>query len=232
MPFTLPPTPPSLSDPSTFASRASAFVEWQANDLVPELNAALATFGPGAPYCTATGTNAQVLTSGLNLSGPVVGQRVWFKAAGTNTGAATLKLDGTAAIACRTITGVALPAGYIRTDVVTHAWYDGTYWVLDRLPEIGSNANGGYERLADGKMTCWGTAVSSSSGSATWTLPAAYPSSSSYRVAVAAVFTTGLPPAVRIDTKTASQMSFDAWRTDTTVRIATNVDFTTIGTWY
>ena len=49
-----------------------------------------------------------------------------------------------------TVTGMALPAGYIRTDADTVATFDGTFWVLDRQTERGSNANGEYLRLADG----------------------------------------------------------------------------------
>lgn len=53
-----------------------------------------------------------------------------FRATATNTGAATVAVDGLPAVALRTVTGVALPAGYIRTDVDTEITFDGTYWVV------------------------------------------------------------------------------------------------------
>lgn len=112
---------------------------------------ALTTLG-ATPVGRATygGTaNAITLTSPVAL---VAGNQVRFRATAANTGAATIALNGGAAVACRTITGVALPAGYIRTDVDTVATYDGTFWVLDRQIERGSNANGNFVRFADGFM--------------------------------------------------------------------------------
>jgi len=75
-----------------------------------------------------------------------------FRATATNTGAATVAVDGLPAVALRTVTGVALPAGYIRTDVDTEITFDGTYWVARRQTEYGSNANGTFERLENGVM--------------------------------------------------------------------------------
>jgi hypothetical protein len=104
--------------------------------------------------------NARTLTTGAGLSSIPIGFAVRFRAPGANTGAMTLNVDGTGAVACRTITGVALPAGYVRTDVDTVAIYDGTFWVVGREVERGSNSNGWFVRYADGTLECWSVAVS------------------------------------------------------------------------
>jgi hypothetical protein len=129
--------------------------------------------------------DAVALTTGGKISGTVpTGLQVRFRASDPNTGATTIALDGGTPIACRTITGVALPSGYIRTDVDTVAIYDGTFWVLDRQIERGSNANGTFTRWADGTMECIFEVAFASintvigagfwSGGQTWTFPAAF----------------------------------------------------------
>jgi hypothetical protein len=143
----------------------------------------------GRMFVTYGGTaNAVTLTGALpaDASSIPTGAQVRFRATAANTGATTINLDGRGAVACRTITGVALPAGYIRTDVDTLATFDGTYWVLDRQIERGSNANGEYVRFADGTQICThaitGSATTTASGSIytsgddTWTFPAAFAS--------------------------------------------------------
>lgn len=138
----------------------------------------------GALWCAAGGSaNAVSLTyGGLSL---VTGLRIRFRASSSNTGATTINLDGTGAIACRTITGVALPSGYIRSDADTIATYDGTYWVLDRAVERGANGNGSWLRHADGKQECWHTgfaatvetadgSVYQSAAEAAWTFPVSF----------------------------------------------------------
>lgn len=102
-----------------------------------------------------------------------------FRASAANTGAATIALDGGAAIACRTIAGVALPSGYVRADLDTVATFDGTYWVLAREQERGSNANGRYAWFADGTQICTGLVTLAYSGvagilSVIWTYPATF----------------------------------------------------------
>ncbi|MPL74071.1 hypothetical protein SDC9_19880 [bioreactor metagenome] len=104
----------------------------------------------------------------------------------TNTGAATLVIDGTGAKPCRTITGQALPPGYILTTADTVARCDGTYWVLRREIERGSNANGEYVRFADGTQICTYSAVGAArpimtaegaiwrSTEYSWTFPASF----------------------------------------------------------
>ena len=108
----------------------------------------------GGLWATYGGTaNAVTLTYGVGAL--VAGLQVRFRATAANTAAATINLDGLGAVACRTVTGVALPAGYIRTDVDTTATYDGTYWVLGREAECGSGPNGTYLRLDNGVQICW-----------------------------------------------------------------------------
>lgn len=141
-----------------------------------------------APASSVYGTyggSANALTVTAGLSGIAIGAEIRFRATAANTGSATLNVDGTGAIPCRTITGAVLPAGYIRTTVDTVARYDGTYWVLGREIERGSNANGEYVRFADGTQICRITSLSISavtaaastiytSSEATWNFPAEF----------------------------------------------------------
>lgn len=120
--------------------------------------------------------NAIALTTGAGMSGTIpTGLQLRFRATATNTGSATIAVDGGSAIACRTITGVALPAGYIRTDVDTVARFDGTYWMVDRQVERGGNANGEFTRFADGTLICWVSGLSAiDTDDTVWTFPAAF----------------------------------------------------------
>ena len=131
--------------------------------------------------------NAITLTTGAGLSGtPPTGLELRFRATAGNTEATTIALDGGSPVACRTITGVALPAGYIRDDADTVARFDGTFWVLDRQTQRGSNSNGEFVRFADGTQICWNhegpSATCSdatgnifrSASEVTWTFPAAF----------------------------------------------------------
>lgn len=147
MPITSPPTPPNSGDPGPFNDRMDAMLGWFPG-FVSEFNAELPRLAPRY-LATRSGTaNAIVLTAGYTSL--TSGTQVRFRAASPNTGAATINLDGLGAIACRTITGAALPSGYIRTGTDTIATYDGSNWVLDRQIERGANANGEFMRLADG----------------------------------------------------------------------------------
>ena len=158
------------------------------------LAGASATVLSASPALRATvgGTaDALTLTSGAMISGtPPTGLLLRFRAASANTGAATIALDGGSAVACVTVTGAALPAGYIRTDVDTEAVFTGSAWVLAREAERGEGANGSYTRLAGGTQFCaisineTDTAWSTASGSIyvrasvlAWTYPAAFSAS-------------------------------------------------------
>lgn len=106
------------------------------------------TYGGTANSITLTSTNT-LPNSTLNI-----GDRVRFIATTTNTGPTTIAVDGGAATACVTPTGVALPVGFIRTDVVTECEYDGSSFIVSRKVESGSNANGDWTRWEDGTQTC------------------------------------------------------------------------------
>lgn len=156
-----------LDDTSVSAMRATLGVGSINNQT------AFATYGGSANAITATAG----LTSLDNA-------QIRFRATAANTEGATLNLDGLGAKACRTVRGVALPAGYIRTGVDTVATYDGTYWVLDRAVEYGSNANGTYTRWADGTQNCR-TVIradysTTSILAAFWTFPAAFSGADTY----------------------------------------------------
>lgn len=107
-------------------------------------------------YFTYGGTaNAITLTSAnLKAGGTLIaGMKFRFKATTTNTGATTIAVDGGSAIACATPTGVTLPAGFIRTDVITECEYDGSSFVVSRKVESGSNANGEWTKWEDGSLS-------------------------------------------------------------------------------
>lgn len=186
--LTPPPEAPNLGDTLHFASEASAFVAWQV-DFVDEMNALVAAFGPGAPFCSVGGTaNARTLTTGANLLSLSAGQRLVFIPPATNTASTTFAVDGLAPVTGKTVTGVNLPADYLRAGVPTFAIFDGTNLVVDRMTEYGSNANGHYWRYADGKQECLhvssgaaGATLASgsvfrTSSEQTWTFPAAFSS--------------------------------------------------------
>lgn len=113
-----------------------------------------------SPYCTYGGTaNAITLTVNDSLGKPsayVAGAQYRFRATAVNTGASTVNIEGLGAKTLVTVTGVALPAGYIRTGVDTTITYDAVSdrFVAGREIERGSNVNGTYTRLADGTQTC------------------------------------------------------------------------------
>lgn len=131
------------------------------------------------------GGTANAITLSYGHLAHSVGMQVRFRATATNTGATTINLDGIGATACRTVTGVALPAGYIRTGVETVATYDGAYWVLERETERGGNANGEWVRYADGTQYCQHSGFASTSeeavgsifrsvAEASWTFPVSF----------------------------------------------------------
>jgi len=125
-------------------------------------------------YFTYGGTaNAITLTSAnLKAGGTLIaGMKFRFKATTTNTGATTISVDGGAATACVTPTGVALPAGFIRTDVITECEYDGSNWVVYRKIEKGSNANGLFTRFENGRAIITKVVTGDASGFVSTTLP-------------------------------------------------------------
>jgi hypothetical protein len=115
-----------------------------------------ATVARNGDYMTYGGTaNAITLTSANTLPNSTlnIGDRIRFKATTTNTGATTIAVDGGAATPCVTPTGVALPVGFIRTDVITECEYDGSSFVVSRKVESGSNADGDWTRWENGHLS-------------------------------------------------------------------------------
>nr|WP_111300366.1 hypothetical protein [Paracoccus saliphilus] len=226
-------TPPNSGDPATFNSRADTLLG-QLPTMVTQFN----NLGPllmSKYRADRSGTaNAIVLTAGYD-SLPV-GTQVRFRAASANTGAATINLDGLGAVGCRTVTGAALPAGYIRTNADTVATYDGAHWVLEREAENGTNTNGTYLRLANGTQICWGYTSTSGSGDVTATFPAAFSTAAPSDDVMVTLGVNSSNSAHGITarytgaTNTAIQVA--AFRTDTQARIAARVNIIAHGAWY
>lgn len=114
----------------------------------------------GSPYCTYGGTaNAITLTVNDLLGTPsayVAGAQYRFRATTANgPGGTTINVAGLGDKTAVTVTGAALPAGYIRTDVDTVITYDVSIdsFVVGRELERGSNANGTYVRSSDGEIS-------------------------------------------------------------------------------
>jgi hypothetical protein len=180
-------------------------------------------------HCSRGGTaDAITLTTGLNLPALVTGMRVSFVPSAANTGATTINVDGLGAVACRTVRNTALPAEYIltTTGLVTAA-YNGTHWVVDRNPDLGSNGNGNWHRMADGTMICRHT-VTTSSGTVSWTFPKEFSAGPAVLgTALAAADDRGVTTA----TPTATAVTVRGWTTiggnwDGTIRVVA------IGNWY
>lgn len=78
------------------------------------------SYGGTANAITLTSNNAQPAKSYKD------GAQYKFRATASNTGAATISVDGLPAKACKTITGAALASGHIRTDMQSVATYYAT----------------------------------------------------------------------------------------------------------
>lgn len=125
-------------------------------------------------WSTYSGTaNAIALAPAIARASYDRGDSFRFRATATNTGATTINVSGLGVKNAVTVTGVALPAGYIRTDVDTVCVYDGTNFVVQREVEVGSNANGSFTRYADGKLECLIYTQGYPAGTKTVALPAA-----------------------------------------------------------
>jgi len=112
--------------------------------------------GAGRTACATYGgsANAITLSTGGSLPSLPTGPKLRFVAIGATTGAATVAVDGLAAVPLKTVTGAALPHGYIRAGVVTEMVFDGTNFLVSRAVETGTNADGRFRRWKDGTMTC------------------------------------------------------------------------------
>lgn len=183
---------------------------------------------PAASLYGACGGSANAITVTAGLLGIAAGTEIRFRATAANTGPATLNVDGTGAIPCRTITGAVLPAGYIRTTVDTVARYDGTYWVLGREIERGSNANGEYVRFADGTQICTMLATTITSGTVSVTLPVTV-LSTDYRCSISVRSLT--PCFAAISSKTTSGLDLLCWDL-TGAPVSKMVELTVRSRWY
>lgn len=228
MAVTLLPTPPNPNSPATFDTLAYPFTLALYN-MAPEINAALAKMGL---YAARSGTANAIVLTGVLLAGttPVpTGTAVRFRAGAANTGATTINLDGSGAVACVTVTGVALPAGYIRTDIDTTAVFDGTNWVVYREVERGSNANGAYTRFADGSQICVLAVTSSTGADVSVTFPAAFGAAPRVCLGVNSSGAFAISP--RFTGLTASGMSVSAFNSSN-ARVAAQIEAHAIGVWF
>ncbi|CUH68700.1 hypothetical protein TG4357_03745 [Thalassovita gelatinovora] len=198
--------PPDFNSPDTLPTRLQQLFSWVSGQLLTDLAGidasdvvsvqdspaddtagrvllvgASATVLSASPALRASyggSANAITLTTGASLASIPTGFKIRFRATSSNTGATTIDVDGTGAVAAKTVDeSTALPSGYIRTDVDTEAYYNGAIWVVDRVVERGSNANGDYQRSADGLQTCWNqnsALQGNASANVTVTLPAAF----------------------------------------------------------
>ncbi|OEO24078.1 hypothetical protein AX279_19810 [Pseudomonas sp. J237] len=192
---------PTGADKLPYSTGTDAFAQADfpayARTLISAANAAAARStlelgGPllNSPYCTYGGTaNAITLTVNDSLGKPlayVAGAQYRFRATAVNTGPATVSVEGLGSKSLVTVTGVALPAGYIRTGVDTTITYDaaGDRFVAGREIEGSVSAAGAYVRLADGTQLCsreiynFGALSAGASASFTWSFPAMFSSAS------------------------------------------------------
>ncbi len=162
-----------------------------------------------SPYCTCGGTaNAIALTVNDTKGTPsayVDGAQYRFRATSANSGATTINVAGLGAKPCVTVTGAALPAGYIRTGVDTVITYDAANnrFVVGREDEVGSNSNGDFIRFANG----WQIILKILTGSFTAATPygAVYASPKIVGGTMAAVFVN--PPATSVTLESSASVS-------------------------
>lgn len=142
---------------------------------------------------TAGTATAYTLTNAVALAaGPVTGATVKFKVHTTNTGAATLNVDGTGAKSLFSKRrGTALSAGDLVAGTYTTAVYDGTNWLVD-IPDLffaATSLNCGASIGAGNSTNCPGiTAANVNAGDMVQCSPAADPNS---KVQWAALATAG-----------------------------------------
>jgi hypothetical protein len=174
-----------------------------------------------------TDPDALTFTTGRNLTALTAG--MWFAAMinTTNTGAMTVAIDGLTAVDVKTVIGVDTPADYIRTDVPTEFYYDGTNLIAKREPEYGSNANGEYAPYANGAQTCMDGILSDNAAAVSWTYPKAF--AAAPIITVAARGSSGR--SASYDNPGATACEFYAWLSDGT-QTTTACHVTAHGQWY
>lgn len=131
---------------------------------------------------TAGSATAYTLTNAVAIAtGPVAGTTVKFKIHATNTGAATLNVDGTGAKNLYSKrTGASLAAGDLGIGKFVTAVYDGTNWLVD-IPDLyfaATNLNCGTSVAANNSANCTAmTATNVNAGDLVQCSPSADPSS-------------------------------------------------------
>jgi hypothetical protein len=147
-----------------------------------KLSTAVASLGlNNGPFYAAHGgtANAATLTTGIELSSLSAGLVFVAKFSVTNTGAMTVAIDGLTAVDVKTVTNENTPAGYIRTDVPTWIWFDGTDAIAFRELESGGTVGSGgrWTKYANGRIEMEELLDNFASGSEAWTLPVTLASS-------------------------------------------------------
>lgn len=166
-------TPAAVAATTLAASGAATLASTLKIGTTNPVAAAKQTFLSGG---TIGGTaDAVTLTTGLSLPALVAGMSARVLFTSTNTTAMTLNVDGLGAVTVKTVPAAIdglkkdTPAGYIRSDVPTDLFYDGTNWVAGRADESGT----GWARYANGRQIAWGGA----NGGSTVTFGKAFSSS-------------------------------------------------------
>lgn len=97
--------------------------------------------------------NAQTLTTAIGFSGTIpAGMRILVKLGFTNSGAATLNVDGTGAVTIKDLYGNDLVAGALTANSYAELIYNGTNWILVNPIQVGGFTTG------DAKITLKTTA--------------------------------------------------------------------------
>lgn len=175
------------------------------------------------------GGTANAITVNTGGNSQDIGTTIAFKATAANTGATTINANGLGATACVTPTYAALPAGYIRTDVITIATLTGSGWMVGRLPEYGSGTNGEWWRYEDGRQECISAITTSASAEASVTFEKAFSSVPRVTLGVNSSATFAISP--RFTGLTTSGLSVSAYNTSN-ARIAAQVEYHAVGKWF
>ena len=228
---------------SILGTQVAEFAAGQFDLSVPVIGTALRTL---TGFAESVGGTANAITVDMPVGGSLItGMSFRFIPASQNTGATTLNLAGTGVKSCVTISGAGLPAAYLRTGIPTTAHYNGTYWVLDREPEYGSNANGEYWRYASGLQVCrqyvvndavaWSTADGSlfrAASAATWTFPAPFVAASTPSVG-GGIDIGATPAGVNFTSLGASSVNWYPWSAVSRgAGVPKRVMLTAINNWY
>ncbi|MCT8506129.1 hypothetical protein [Chromohalobacter moromii] len=156
----------SLGDPNAFDITADQTTDsrrldqWAAQAKANQQKLATAyRLGNGAFATDSGAADSYVLSVNYEDATPTAyndGDQYRFRAGAANAGASTVNINGLGAKGLVTVTGVALPAGYIRTDAETTITYDAAndWFVAGREVERGWNSNGYFIRWADGSQKC------------------------------------------------------------------------------